>query len=539
MAGSEEDPPIDFWPPGEEQVRVWDGRFPAVDSLRDPVQAPPAAAPPLPEEQPIDFWPATPPIDGVPSNPATEADLDEYSVAGDQVGQMRVPVLVSDDRPDERLFVAAFDGTGANKFEPELGPPSGVAQLFDQLQARNAAGELDNISAGYVPGPGTGRYGTADGATGHTFEERAETMYRMFIEQAAEWLEKNPDADIRVAAMGFSRGAEEAAYFTRLVDERGIADPTGAQYTLGPDGLVTSVQYTKEPLVPPGEVIQAAALMDPVAEGDPRNYDRRLPPSVVSALQITARDEARDQFIGTPHLPPGMSDDGRSLNVTVPGVHSNIGDAYELDGLGTRNTNMLAEYLNGLIDSDKPVFSTRPEPPLGDPSNVIHDSEQHHPWIYTRQGFDADGVRDTNLQLGAPEYEEVMVTPEGDTEQRAILRESDTRREPIDETLAAGLEYRPLAEARSEATERVPGQDVAVQSAESQFDRLARAAMEGRADDALAAGREHADSQAGQTWRQEGAAAAREAERAQDAARTLPPMPPMVDEVARGAPVMR
>lgn len=389
-----------------------------------------------------------PPNDGVPTAPATAADLQIYADANRQLGQMQVPVLVSRSHPNERLFVAVLDGTGNDMNNPEMGSPTGVSRVFQQIRDQQNSGQLTNVAAGYLAGPGTGSH-WLDGARGHTFEERTETMYRQFIEQSARWRAENPNADIRVAAIGFSRGAEQAAYFTRLVEERGIQDPSGARYTTDSDGLVTSVQYTKPPLVAPGHVVQAALLDDPVATGDPRNYDRRLAPSVVSALQITARDETRDQFVGTPHLPHGFSEGNRSLNLNVPGAHSNIGDGYFVNGLGIRNTNMGMQYLNGLVDNERPLLTMRPEPPARDPSNAIHDSERHHPWIYTRRGFDRDGIRDENTQLGAPRY---GTTLDGTPYQLPPTAE-DQRRQPMNQALAGQLEYRPLPVAP------VPGQE--------------------------------------------------------------------------------
>jgi Uncharacterized alpha/beta hydrolase domain (DUF2235) len=377
---------------------------------------------------------------------ATPADLKAYTDANRKLGEMQVPTLVSNDRPNERLFVAVLDGTGNDMNDASKGARTGVAQIHQEIQQQRAGG-VTNVASGYINGPGTGAYSSwsTDGATGHTFEERSETMYRQFIEQSAKWLKENPNADIRVAAIGFSRGAEEAAYFTRLVDERGIQDPTGAKYKTTHDGLITSVEYTKPPLVAPGEVKQAALLMDPVATGDPRNYDRRLPPSVVSALQVTARDETRDQFVGTPHLPPGFSDDKRSLNITVPGAHSDIGDGYFANGLGTRNTNMAKQYLNGLVDNDTPLLTLRPEAQGLSPnsSNLIHDSERHMPKVYTRMGFDRDGIRDTNMQLGPPEYDYIS-TGRGAVRVQMPPSEENRRREPVDPKLTEGLDFRAL-----------------------------------------------------------------------------------------------
>src|SRR3546814_7636437 len=83
-----------------------------------------------------------------------------------------------------------------------------------------------------------------------------------------------------------------------MIEERGIQDPESAKYTYHKDGLIKSVEYIRPPLIPPGQTIQAALLFDPVATGV-KEHDRRLPPTVMSALQITAEDERRDQFEST------------------------------------------------------------------------------------------------------------------------------------------------------------------------------------------------------------------------------------------------
>src|SRR3546814_3752839 len=133
---------------------------------------------------------------------------------------------------------------------------------------------------------------------GFTFERRVETAYDQFCKQAKIWLSEDPDAKISILGIGFSRGAEEVAALRRMIEERGIQDPTGAEYTYHKDGLIKDVEYTRPPLVPPGQTVQAALLFDPVATGV-KEHDRRLPSTVMSALQITAEDERRDQFEST------------------------------------------------------------------------------------------------------------------------------------------------------------------------------------------------------------------------------------------------
>ena len=115
-------------------------------------------------------------------------------------------------------------------------------------------------------------------------------------------------------------------------------------------------------------------MLDPVATGDMNLRDTRLPPSVVSGLQITARDERRDLFPVKDIIDPRRTPDGRLLNLVNPGAHSDIGGSYRLGSLSLRNGNLLTDYVNSL--SDQPFLqaravSTAPE------MNVICCSEKH------------------------------------------------------------------------------------------------------------------------------------------------------------------
>lgn len=386
-----------------------------------------------------------------------EKDLAASDAAKEQLAQMEIPVLAGKDNPNGYVFFAVLDGTGNDRHNTTEAP-TGVAQIYGELDSQIKAGfGGGHVAAAYVTGAGTREYGdnaydVVDGARGYTSDDRAETMYVEFCKQAAVWHEKDPTAEISVASMGFSRGAEEAALFTRLVEERGIQNPKAMSYKTGDGGLVIAGSVTfdnippplvevPKPLVEPGKVAQAAALVDPVPEGQLEYRDRRLAPSVVSAFQVTARDETRDEFAGSRHLPPGLSDESRSLNVTVPGAHADVGDGYYANGLGVRNTNLVKNYLNNLVDFDTPLLTLKPEDTyLGKGStNVIHDSEEHKPLVYGNDGFRQDGERDVRAELNTPEppvaYGRAGYGP-------PVIPEGDTRREPMNTELAGSLDYR-------------------------------------------------------------------------------------------------
>jgi hypothetical protein len=313
--------------------------------------------------------------DGVSYYPADVHRLQTYEHASRVLSQFQAPVLIHAGNPHERLYIAAFDGTGNDKLkDPQH--ETNVGKIDDQIEALNFSGANTQVSAGYVAGPGTQDNRLArirDGITGGTYDARIETMYKKFIDKAWEWKKADSQAEIRVVDLGFSRGAEQAAGFARLVHERGIQDPSGAIYTRNAENLITHAEYTKPPLVAPGQVAQVEGLFDAVGTGVPEKHDRRPPPSMISGFQILAEDERRATFKSDHIIDPGQSTDGRFLGVTVAGAHSDVGGSYHRDGLAIRSDNLMTDYLNAL--SDRPFLNRQPEP--DDPRlNMVHRSEQ-------------------------------------------------------------------------------------------------------------------------------------------------------------------
>lgn len=315
------------------------------------------------------------PKDDVSSYPASAADMQRYVGDRAALSHFQAPVLVHKNNPHEYLYVACFDGTGNDKNKDPV-HETNVGKISDQINALKKPDDSEHIAPGYVPGPGTedGAWrSTWDGALGYTYDARLEQMYDKFIHQAWQWKHLDPNAQIRVAETGFSRGAEEAAGFARLVEERGIQDPTNARYTYNSHHEITHVEYTRPPLVPPHEVAQAVALFDPVGTGAPvHDYDRRLPPSVISGVQLIATEERRYLFKSDHIIDPGETDNGRFLGLDVPGAHSDVGGSYLLNGLSIRSGNLVTEYLNALSDTPFLHEQAVPDSPA---MNVVHRSE--------------------------------------------------------------------------------------------------------------------------------------------------------------------
>ena len=370
--------------------------------------------------------------DGVSHYPADHHDLQSYRDALAQLGATEVPVLIHAGNPNERLFVANFDGTG-NDARRNPGHATNIAWLHREISRRYEAGDLQ-VFSGYVEGPGTQRnflVRTWDGARGHTYDERLERMYQQLIDQAWAWRKADPNAQIRLADVGFSRGAEQAVGFARLVHERGIQDPSGAVYARDRDGDIIGVTYTKPPLVAPGQAAQVAALLDPVGTGEPiQKHDRRPPSSLLHVYQLTAEDETRIHFRSSSIVDPGRSEDGRSLNSMVGGAHSNIGGGYHRDGLSIRSGNLAVVYLNGL--SDARYLDLQPEP--DDPRlNVVHRSHEGM-WLYRIAAKVDRRLPEGRVERLVPTNQLRHVTDGYNPEPRdeALARQFEFRRIPID-----------------------------------------------------------------------------------------------------------
>jgi Uncharacterized alpha/beta hydrolase domain (DUF2235) len=380
-------------------------------------------------------------------SPATQEQLDRYDRARNTLAAAEAPMLYDKADPRDRVFFALFDGTGNDADNnPKI---TNVGRIRNQL---DALPDNDNgrIAHAYLPGPGTQRdegmftplSRAHDLATGRTYDDRLEKMYDKLVDQVKEWKSTdtwsepgNPDSQMRtrVVSVGFSRGAEQAAGFSRLVDERGIVDK---------DGQV---------LVPPGRAAQAVGLFDPVGTGEPSNHDRRMGHSVISGLQITAEDERRAKFPVTGIIKDGISADGSLVGVRLPGAHGDVGGAPLDNGLSNRSGNMMISYLNTL--TKEPLLQPLPES-LRSELNTVHRPDNGTMWRVSEIGS-GPAPRDTPQGVRLDMAPSSFRPPTGQVDDnasdaqrlRAALDDTrETRRLPqsADPTLGSDLTWRPV-----------------------------------------------------------------------------------------------
>lgn len=388
---------------------------------------------------------------GVSRHAADAHDLASYANAEHELSRMPVPVLHDSRDPSSRMFIAFFDGTGNDMRKTDRGQTN-VAQLFDAT--KEASRQHPGLGSHYVPGPGTQSNAVvalADGALGVSYDARLETMYVEFCRQAKQWLAEDPNVRISLANVGFSRGAEQAAGFARLVAERGIIDVDEGHLTRNRDGLIVNARYSGKVLMTGDQIAQAELLFDPVGTGIPHERDRRPPPQVLTGLQITAEDERRDAFKGSWIMDPGFTHGGRFLNVMVGGCHSDIGGSYLEDGLARRNYNLGVDFLNAL--SDRPFIAKQHLRPDLD---VVHRSVEHGHY------YDDDVYR-RNERRGLPEESRRgMVDAIGGNRRDRSSAARDA--EPIDSAFDARyprrpVEIMPVPEAPAEFRDRPPASE--------------------------------------------------------------------------------
>lgn len=338
--------------------------------------------------------------DSVRTEPLTTAGRKAYAKAAQEVGALSVPRMFTSSDPHSRFFIANFDGTGNDLWkDPEHA--TNIGNLH--LQLSETSRHESRVWSNYIEGAGTqdGLIArTIDGVTGGSYDERIERMYFDFIRKAKEWIDADPNVDIRLLATGFSRGAEQAAGFLRLVHERGIQDPLGRgviHHALAPD----TYEWHLPPLRAPGKTLMTEFLLDPVGTGEPNNHDRQPTSAMTSGVQFTAKDERRNAFPSTQIIPPGRSADGRFVGITLPGAHSDIGGSYHQNGLSVLAFNMVADYVNALGSGETLVH--RMLVPTDQSMFMIHHSEDHLP-IYSTSEFRREGQRDIMGSQASPPH---------------------------------------------------------------------------------------------------------------------------------------
>lgn len=257
-----------------------------------------------------------------------------------------------DSRHTPQLIAVLFDGTRNDR--NNVSNRARATAVSDLKETLDRGGKLAK-PAHYVSGVGTSGiwpFSSIDAAAGLTTVKRAEMAFEKIREDIREIQSREPDADIRVLVVGFSRGAASARHFLNL-----IAD-------------VYDVESTSV-----AGVRQYAILFDTVATGLGRRPRLGIPANVDHALHFVAGDERRIFFRPTLDV---SSDNSRIETLVLPGVHSDQVGVYQ-QGIGLTHADRILQLVcrAGLMSDEIPCFTERRFDPT---LQGMHDSR----WLLER-----------------------------------------------------------------------------------------------------------------------------------------------------------
>lgn len=326
--------------------------------------------------------------------------INSTATAQFELARLKVESFYSGPLEESRVINIVFDGTNNNKDVLPVDKngvptarPTNPALLYDKLKA-------ENEDTYYIRGIGSP---VTSGDKGSTLDQgvaqldamrQLEEAWTRYISTAKQILSVDPNAKIQVNVIGFSRGAVVAREFMNRVDDWGVPSAQSTHSYIDHEGKtqVKVINDYGQPSIQGGQVRQTALLYDTVEGSGILNsastttseyydqatgYEFRLgiPASVDSLLHLVAANEERDLTFGVTSVKSATSpNDPRILELTLPGVHSDIGGSY-LQGPGNYTLALGQTYLNNLgLLRDAPDY---PEPPT-----VIADSRWNSTLIY-------------------------------------------------------------------------------------------------------------------------------------------------------------
>ena len=309
--------------------------------------------------------------------PLTNEQKQEWVTALNQVNDAPIPAVSGDASTcaNTKVYVVSFDGTWNDR---DAVPQGEVPTIPAQLEKELSAHYGPSLQGHYYPGVGTREdqmQAMADGMTGNGAELKAEQAFTDYTAQAKAWIKQDPSVNIEVVVMGFSRGAASARHFMNLVDERGVpADEGRWEWDSSSYGRMhipgaEHRDYDGNYLRSPGSVHTSALLYDTVATGQENNLKLGIPASTDYVVHLTSKDEQRLTFalttvegaqFDTNHL--------RSLEMSLPGVHSDLGGGYP------GGVDVLSKYAGEEVLKKFGLPVSPGAPPLAALNDGMHDS---------------------------------------------------------------------------------------------------------------------------------------------------------------------
>lgn len=259
---------------------------------------------------------------GYSHSPILDSDRNAAKNASEHLNEI-ASVYYSFNNKKTFAINLVFDGTENNKddIKESIERETVAASLYKKLS-------LENENTEYFSGPGVdSKY---DAAKCLSCIPKANAALR-YVENIIK-IHGDEYYDYKVVVIGFSRGAAIARHFMNLLSDKWKAGS--------------------------GVAIRShAVLFDTVATGQLANLRLGISPTTDYLVHVVSRDERRNTLFSVvvdndldfmTEEGEGYRKSGRFLELTVPGVHSDIGGSY-LRGIGTMYR-MLAEEILAEMD---------------------------------------------------------------------------------------------------------------------------------------------------------------------------------------------
>jgi hypothetical protein len=275
--------------------------------------------------------------------------------------------------PNQKTYFVAFDGTRNDKNNPaEFGAETNVGLIYDLAKSGiNAAGGGE---ARYYSGPGTGSLRLLDSAFGASMIPTADNAYKDLVTWANEQYKSNPDVNITLSGISFSRGGGSHTAFLNYVYDKGIPD-TSSNPIYGFDPRTEQniiIGYERYVVSPKTADLGVQGFIDRVVTGGRNDVTTILPPSDrLRVLSIEMNNETRREFPAD-SLQNQTNTDFRINRFILPGAHADGGGGYENNSGISRY--VLEGFHNWFGASGFPLTSLPDSMKGGTQSCAIHDS---------------------------------------------------------------------------------------------------------------------------------------------------------------------
>jgi uncharacterized protein (DUF2235 family) len=157
----------------------------------------------------------------------SEKDWELYEKSKKSFNSFKIPKIFDEKNKHDYLFIALADGTENDLKNPDT--YTNIAKLEKELERINN----NKISFYYKDGVGTYEgegnlvdktKAKLDATFSFTHKQRVVEIYEEFSKQVNIWKSKDPQANISIIEVGFSRGAGVISLLNQMIHERGIKD---------------------------------------------------------------------------------------------------------------------------------------------------------------------------------------------------------------------------------------------------------------------------------------------------------------------------